>query len=67
MKIDKEAKECIELMVIKDIKNRMKYATFMKNSFKKGTPDFEFWSGRRVGLRKALISLQLTLKEITVI
>ena len=60
----KEILNHIDLMVVKDIKTRMKYATFMKQKFVKGTPNFEHWVGRREGLRKALISLQLTLKEL---
>jgi hypothetical protein len=67
MEISKNVKDCLELMVIKDIKHRMKYATFMKKKYKKGTPEFEFWNGKRVGLRKALISLQITIKDFKII
>jgi hypothetical protein len=63
MTISKDAKQYINEMVIDDIKVRMKFATSMKNTFKKDTPDYQFWSGKHRGLRQALISVQHFLKE----
>ena len=59
-----QIKELLTIDTIANIKNRMKYCTFMKKKHKAGSPEFEYWSGRRVGLRIALISLRLTIKEI---